>query len=298
MRVTFSNGYAIAMADLEHAASELARRQREVASGKRVNLPSDNPSVAAASIRERGEIATLDQYVRATDSVSSRVAVIDTVLSDMIDKIISAQATASAARGTTQTDAQREATAQQLEGLRDAIFSDANATFGGRQLFGGSVSLAPPYTKDASGVVSVYQGDSNAMAVDIDRDRAVKITYDGDEVMRGSDTKDIFQTMQDLIGAVRANDQQGVIDGLAGLERAFDRITSVQSGVGTDMVALEDQTTRLTQLTQANEARLSKDEDANMAEAITKMNQASTVYEAALGAVGTRTRLSLLDYLR
>ena len=37
---------------------------------------------------------------------------------------------------------------------------------------------------------------------------------------------------------------------------------------------------------------------ANMADAITRMNEADTAYRAALGAVSSAERVSLLDYLR
>lgn len=298
MRVTFGTGSLVAMADLQRASEELARRQREVASGKRVNTPSDDPSAASATVRERNEIAAIDQYVRTTDTAQSRLSVVDTFLSDMISTLTSAQAAGAAAIGTTQSDAQREATARNLEGLRDALFSDANASFGGTYLFSGTASLTPPFVKNADGTITGYQGEHAVIAVDIDRQRAVSITYDGQEMLQGTDTQDLFATMQGLIDAVRANDQPAVSSGMAGLKRAFDRLVGVQSRVGADLVAIEEQTSRLGEIRQATKERLSKDEDANMAQAITQMNQANTVYQSALGAVATRTKLSLLDFLR
>jgi flagellin-like hook-associated protein FlgL len=44
--------------------------------------------------------------------------------------------------------------------------------------------------------------------------------------------------------------------------------------------------------------RLAKLESANMAEAITNMAHADAAYQAALGAVSSATRVSLLDYLK
>jgi flagellar hook-associated protein 3 FlgL len=298
MRVTFGTGSLVAMADLQRASEELTRRQREVASGKRVNTPSDDPSAASATVRERNEIASIDQYVRTTDTAQSRLSVIDTFLSDMISTLTAAQAAGAGAIGTTQSDAQREATARSLEGLRDALFSDANASFGGTFLFSGTASQTAPFVKTADGSISTYRGEHAVLSVDIDRQRTVRITYDGQDMLQGTDTQDLFATMQGLIDAVRANDQPAVTSGLAGLQRAFDRLVGVQSRVGADLVALEEQTSRLGKIRQATKERLSKDEDANMADAITKMNQANTVYQSALGAVATRTKLSLLDFLR
>jgi flagellar hook-associated protein 3 FlgL len=298
MRVTFGTGNAVAMADLERAAEALSAAQRQVASGKRVNSPSDDPSAASATVRERADIATIDQYVRTADSATSRIQVIDTVLSDMISAMTSAQATATAAKGTIQTAAQREATAKSLEGLRDALLSDANASFGGTYLFGGTSTLTPPYTQAADGIISGYLGDHRTLSVNIDRNRTVQISYDAQQVLQGSDSQDLFTTLQGLIDSIRANDQAGVTSGLAGLTRAFDRLVGVQSGVGAQLNALEEQTARLGDMRYATVERLSKDEEANMAQAITKMNQANTIYQAALGAVATRSKQSLLDYLK
>jgi flagellar hook-associated protein 3 FlgL len=298
MRVTFGTGYDMAMADLERAAADLARAQQIVASGKRVNTPSDDPSAAAAAVRERAEIATIDQFVKTADTATSRVRVIDTVLSDMISTVTAALASGSAARGSIQTDSQREATAANLEGLRDALLADINMSFGGTYLFGGTASLVQPYVKNLDGSVSAYRGDNTALFVDVDRNSSVQIAYDGQAVLQGSDSADLFATLQGLIDAVRGNDQDGVIAGLAGLERAFDRLVGVQSGVGSNLNALEQQTTRLADMRRATKEQLSKDEDANMAEAITDMSQADTVYRSALGAIATRTKLSLLDYLK
>ena len=59
-----------------------------------------------------------------------------------------------------------------------------------------------------------------------------------------------------------------------------------------------DKKARLAALKLASEKRRSGIEDANLAEAIAKMNQADTSYRAALGAVSSAERLSLLDYLK
>ena len=68
--------------------------------------------------------------------------------------------------------------------------------------------------------------------------------------------------------------------------------------MGTDQKALEDQRLQLTDETLGAKARLSKLQDANMAEAISAMSRAEAGYQAALGATATITRVSLMDFLR
>jgi flagellar hook-associated protein 3 FlgL len=298
MRITFSTGQSATMSDLANASADLTRYQREVSSGKRVNAPSDDPAAWSEGVRERGEIAGVDQYVRSADSASSRLTVADTVLSDIILKLTAARSAVVAGQGTIQTDAQREATAKELEGLRDAIFDDLNTTFRGTFLFSGGKGLTQPFVKNADGSVSAYQGDSSSNSIDVDRNRAVAVSFDGSELSQGSAAEDIFATFVGVIQAVRTGDETAMANGLTALQGAFDRAVGVQSGLGADLNALDDQRARLSEMKLASTSRLSKAEDANMAESITSMQQANTAYQAALSAVATRTKLSLLDYLK
>ena len=80
MRVTFSAQNRNSSAGLEDAASRLLEFQRQVSTGKRIEKPSDDPSATLGSIGEHAEIAVIDQYTRATDTIASRLAVVDTVL--------------------------------------------------------------------------------------------------------------------------------------------------------------------------------------------------------------------------
>jgi flagellar hook-associated protein 3 FlgL len=298
MRITFSTGQAATMADLEAAAAEMAKRQREVSSGKIMQAPSDDPSAWAASVRERGALSAVDQYVSAADSATSRLTVADTVLSDIVAKLTAARSAVVGGQGSTQTDAQREATAKDLEGLRDAVFDDLNTMFRGSYLFAGASSLTAPFAKNADGTITTYQGDASPISVDVDHSRAVAITFDGGAVAQGAAPEDVFATFAKVIAAVRAGDQQGMADGLKGLEVAFDRVVDAQGGNGANLNALDDQQARLSATKLASQSELSKIEDANMAESITAMQQANTAYQTALSAIATRTKLSLMDYLR
>jgi flagellar hook-associated protein 3 FlgL len=263
-----------------------------------VHVPSDDPAAWSEVVRERGEIAGVDQYVRSADSATSRLTVADTVLSDIITKLTAARSAVVAGQGTIQSDSQREATAKELEGLRDAMFDDLNTTFRGTYLFSGGKGLTQPFLKGADGSVGAYQGDSVANSIDVDRNRAVAVSFDGSELSQGSAAEDVFATFAAVIDAVRSGDEAGMAAGLKSIEAAFDRAVRVQSGIGADLNALDDQRTRLGEMKLASTSRLSKAEDANMAESITSMQQANTAYQAALSAVATRTKLSLLDYLK
>ncbi len=154
MRITFNSLFRDGMRNVETASDSLLEAQRLVSSGKRVERGSDDPSAAAGGLANRAELATVQRYEKAADSVYSRLTVVDTVMSDIITMLTHAQTAVMSAQGT-KTTAQREAAAQDLEGVRSAIADDFNASFNGTYLFGGAASTTPPYTTAPDGTVSI-----------------------------------------------------------------------------------------------------------------------------------------------
>ena len=105
--------------------------------------------------------------------------------------------------------------------------------------------------------------------------------------------------MLDSVAAAAASgDAAGLDTGMDALNRAFRRAIDAQGQVGTDEQSVSDGQTRLATLRLASIAQLSKDQEANVVEAIARMNQAQITYQAALGAVGTASKVSLLDYIK
>jgi flagellar hook-associated protein 3 FlgL len=298
MRITFNSQYQDAAAAVEKASEQLLDAQRKVSTGRRISKISDDPTAAATSLAERSALGQVDQYSRAADSVASRLAVVDTVLSDVVVKLTAAQTAATAARGSTLTSNQRASLAQELGGIRDALLDDMNSTLHGRYLFAGAAVTTKPYTVTPPATVAAYVGSNNEVRTDISGDRSVTIAFDGEAITRGTDPQDVFDSLDQLIADVSSGDNVGIDTGLAALRRAFDRATAAQSRVGSEMEMIDTQKLRLQQLKLSGAERLDKLEAVDMAEAITEMQHADAAYRASLGAIGTSSRTSLMDYLK
>jgi flagellar hook-associated protein 3 FlgL len=223
--------------------------------------------------------------------------VVDSTLSDLVQQVNAAQVAVAGARGSTVTPAQREARALELEGLKDAIVRDLNASFEGTYLFAGVASTTAPYTQ-TNNVVSAYQGSTQEMSVGIDNGIDVAVALNGDAMARGSDANDVFAEIDNAIAAARNGDAAGLDTAAAALQRVFDRVTVAQSRVGTSLKFIDDAKGRLGEASRSATARITSLEDADMAAAISGMTQAETVYKAALGAAAQNSRPSLMDYLK
>ena len=298
MRITFNSQYQDAAAAIEKASEQFLEAQNRVSTGRRISKISDDPTAAATSLAERSALGQVDQYTRAADSVSSRLAVVDTVLSDVVEKLTAAQTVGTAARGSTLTTNQRASLAQELGGIRDALLDDMNSTLHGRYLFGGAAVTTKPYTVTPPATAPAYVGSNNEVRTDISGDRSVTIAFDGEAITRGTAPQDVFDTLDQLIADVASGNNAGIDTGLAALRSAFDRATAAQSRVGSEMEMIDSQKVRLQQLKLSGAERLDKLEAVDMAEAITEMQHADAAYRASLGAIGSTSRTSLMDYLK
>jgi flagellar hook-associated protein 3 FlgL len=281
---------------IETASSQLAKAQHQLSTGKRVTGAGDDPLAVQQSIGERATIGAIDAYSRASASASSRLAAADNVLTAMSDKLTAVSVAGLSARGDHVDGTARMAAAERVRSLRDALVTDVNASFQGTYLFSGTNVDQPPYVQ--SGGAWTYQGNNSVARVEVDRGRLVSITFDGQQIIQGTDASDLFTVLDDLATAIEAGDGAAIGTGLAAVERAFTRTQRAIGALGADEQGLDDAAVRLSSLRQAAETRRSTLEDANLAETATRMSQADTAYRAALAAVSTAERQSLLDYLR
>jgi flagellar hook-associated protein 3 FlgL len=274
MRVTFGSIFRNGLADINRTNEDLARRQREVSSGRRIHAPSDNPAAMATAMAERTEVSTLDQFTQTTDSIDSRLTVVDSVYSDIVNRLTNVQTRAAGGR----------------------ILSAVNTSYRGMYLFSGGQSLTPPYAPGPP--VSGYQGDANVQSVDIARGRSVQVTFDAAAIFQGAAPTDVFQTLEALATAVQTGNMAGIDQGLADVGQAFDRVTNAQTQIGVELASMPAERARLVTQRNAADARRSLAEDANLAESISGLTQADAAHRAALGALANAGRLSLMDYIK
>jgi flagellar hook-associated protein 3 FlgL len=298
MRTTFQSQYRDGAAGIAAASERFIEAQRQVATGKRLNKVSDDPAAASTSVAERNTLGATEQYTRTADGVASKLTVVDTVLSNIVDMLTKVQSTALNGRGSTKTQGQRDAVAEELRGLRAGLLDNVNTSYQGTYVFAGASSTTQPYTVAADGSVNAYAGSATELEVEIGEGRTVRMAFDGNAVAQGGDAEHMFDALDTLIAAVSAGDEPAINTGIDAMKRAFTRATTTQSRLGNDMNEIDSQKLRLQQMKLSSTERLSKLESANMAEAITNMANAEAAYQAALGAVSSATRVSLLDYLK
>jgi flagellar hook-associated protein 3 FlgL len=113
----------------------------------------------------------------------------------------------------------------------------------------------------------------------------------------GTATKNLFETVGNLVAFLETNNQAGVSQCLDSLTLSQKQITTALASVGGRETRLSTTKTILTNLTDSANTQLSSVEDVDITTLLTKLSQEETAYEAVLKSSSTVIKMSLMDYL-
>jgi len=143
---------------------------------------------------------------------------------------------------------------------------------------------------------SIYGGNSASFSVQIGKNDTVEINLPGDELFMNPSGSAIG-TLMKLEKAMRDNDQQGIQDLLGDIEDASVVLNNKLAKVGAVMNRLDTTTSVIRQAAVENQAVTSEIEDLDYADAITRLQNQQTIYQAALQSASMITGMSLVDYM-
>lgn len=146
------------------------------------------------------------------------------------------------------------------------------AAQGGRIVFGSS-NAAPEFSN--SSMASVLFVASNGSAT----------------------TKNLFETLGNLVGFLETNNQSGVQRSLENLKKTRDHVMSMAANVGSREHRLDVTGSILDNLKLNENDRLSAVEDVDVAELMTEVAQKQTVYDAVLRSTSLIMNMNLLKYI-
>lgn len=180
MRVSTVTIFEQSMRSLNQQQADFSRVGEQIASGKRVVRPSDDPLAASRAVRTSQALGVTTQYADARVSARNALSQQEGILGSVTDTLTRARTLMVQASTGTLSDADRSSIASELRGLRETILGQANATDGnGTYLFGGYNDSSEPFVRDALTGDITYVGDSNSRAQRIDSSRLMPVTDNG-----------------------------------------------------------------------------------------------------------------------
>ncbi|HCO24192.1 MAG: flagellar hook-associated protein 3, partial [Gimesia sp.] len=163
---------------LNDNALELAKLQQQVSTGQKYSLASESPGAALRTIILQSTFERQQQYQSNINTSMSILAMSETSLSSVGDALNSAKAISLSGVGSTSSDAERVALADQIASLRTQVINAGNTTFRGQYLFSGSQTNVAPFEEGANGLV-VYHGDDHQIQTYINTQTLLPNNFDG-----------------------------------------------------------------------------------------------------------------------
>lgn len=176
MRVSLMSSYLNGLTSIQRLASALDQTQRQIATGRRILVPSDDPIASARALEMRDSVARLQQFDRNAGIAQNRLSQEESALASVNDVLQRVRELAIQANNATQSDESRGAIAVEMRQLLDGLVQIANQKDGnGRYMFAGLLEETQPVTR-AGGAFS-YNGDQRQRFIQIGESRQLA---DGD----------------------------------------------------------------------------------------------------------------------
>lgn len=298
MRVSDASVNSNLTARIGAQRSRLSILQERIASGKRINRPSDDPAGTDAVLRLRTSQTEIEGFGRSAKAANQRLQATDDSLQNYEPLLERIRGLVSQGLSDTTTQASKNALATEVDSLRSRILSVANAKNGDEYLYGGTRQNAAPFDP-VTGTPSV--SPSNPQFIQIEPGaNAIAVGVTAETVFTDSNST-IFADLTAAAQALRGTgdpvaDRATLQNTNSRLKIYTDLANTAHAKIGASQNTIESVQDRLgADFLHLNE-RASSIEDADFAETALDLTETERSLEATL-QIGARSRRSLLDFL-
>jgi flagellar hook-associated protein 3 FlgL len=295
MRITNRMMTQTMLRNLNGNLNRLETLHNQITTGKRISRPSDDPPALARALSFSSGIAAGDQFIRTMDSSLSWLNATEDAMGSATNLLQKARELAVQGANDALTRDQQQNIAVQIEEILKQAVTIGNAGLRGERLFGGFRIDQDPFTATGAPITAVaYGGDAGAMLREYDAGATIQINAVGTAVFPPTFTALINLRDNLNAGNSAAVSGQSIVE----IDAAMDTLMSARAENGAKVNRLEQAKDRQ-ELLQVNlQDLLSKTQDTDMADAISKFSIQETLYKASLEAASKAIQPSLLDYIR
>lgn len=182
MRVTNQILQSNSLQNIFRITEDLFQANQRVATGRRINKPSDDPLGMQDVLTLRSSIAQIEQFGRNIDNNRLFFNIADTALDSVGLGITRARELAQGSLGATSSAQTRAMAALEVQSILDQAIQEANTQVKGFYIFGGTDLLNAPYAANGGGLGALYSGNADRLEVEVASSLTVPITRPGFEV--------------------------------------------------------------------------------------------------------------------
>jgi len=296
MRVADQQIFGQVVSQFQQISQKTLEAQLQASTGKRVSKPSDDPVAFGRIVLDQTDLAQTNQWLRNIDSGTTRLASADNALGQ-VDTILSRiKELAVSARSDTNTANDRNLIAKEVRELHREFIQLSNTEINGQRIFAGTKTDTDPFVLGSNDTVT-YAGNSETQSIAVGRNQSLQVTVPGDQIFTGA-TTNVFDSVKNLLAALESNNGSGIETGIGTLDQAITQVAAARGQVGALDNRLTTTQAALQGTVQLVQTSLSKDQDIDLAEAITNLTRQQTALQAAASSANALFDNSLLKFLK
>lgn len=266
----------------------LEKYQKQLATGQRINKPSDDPVGLVTVMRLSSRLRDNEQFKENVDDAISWLIATDSALGSLTSSLNRVYELAVNGATGTLTYEDRHALSAEVKRIRAQVVDIINATHGDRYIFGGTNTKQEPYDG------AVWHDNEETIYYEIGMSIKMDVNLTAQEVFK---TNDMLGMLDNVILHLET-DAPALNTDLADIKNNIDRVLACRAEVGARMNHLELTGQRLLEQFENFMTVLSEKGDIDPVQVIMDLKNQENVYSSAL-AVGARIIMpTLMDFLR
>ena len=301
-RITNQMSSSMTLAGIESALDRLDTTQQELSTGKRINQPSDDPSGTSLTLQLNTQLSNLNTYSNNVTDGTGWAQASSSAMTDVTNAVQRIRELTLEASNGTQSTADMQASAQEVNQLIDEIKQDANTQYNGQYVFSGSATSTAPYQ---SGSNDAYAGNTGTISRQIGPGTSLTVNANLGSVLGTGQTTSgqpagdglLLNTLRNISDAMQSGNSTSLNSDLSSLDTNFNSLTGLAAQTGAVTDRLQMAASRIQTLQTSDTQVLSNTQGADMASTEISYSTQQAALTAALQAGAQIVQQSLMNFL-
>ncbi|MGM0754083.1 MAG: flagellar hook-associated protein FlgL [Bacillota bacterium] len=301
MRVTQSMLTGNSMRNLSSSYGRMGQLQDQLATGKKITKPSDDPVVAMKGMFYRSNLTGIEQYKRNLSELYLWMENSESGIDHANQGLQRVRELTLQGKNGSLSEEDRKAVAVEIEQIKKDLVSVAETKVAGRYIFNGTdVGNSPmkdgvPADGTAPKVAdNILNGTNGEYTIEVSQGVSLKANANPSKVF----SQQLFNTVHSIQKALESGDVSSLDTELENLDEVMNTLSAERSDLGARYNRLEMIDDRLAQQEVTASRILSDNEDADIERVITDLKTQESVHRAALSVGARIMQPTLMDFLR
>ncbi|MBW7652088.1 flagellar hook-associated protein FlgL [Anoxybacillus sp. ST4] len=293
MRVTQMMLANNTLRNVSKSYDKLGTYQQQLATGKKIHRPSEDPVVAMKGMHYRTSLTEIEQFQRNLSEAYTWMENSESALGHTTSVLQRARELVVQAKNGTLGSEDRQAIAREIEQLKKDLVQVANTKVAGKYIFNGTNIEQAPVT---DGTPPTVTNNNDDFMVEVAKGVKLKINVTPNNVFK----QGLFDTLQDIEDVLNGKSTSGkTLDNLlSDLDNHLNAVLAERAELGARVNRLELVEQRLAEQQLIAKRMISDNEDADIEKIITELKSQESVHRAALSVGARIIQPTLVDFLR